>query len=174
MKSEVSVKTTLSILMVISFGLFLASCNARKTEPPADKAGEDATRAQRSLITFLENLHAGRYEEAARLYGGTYEIMIDHNPNLDPNDYIGLLRNACTINGAACLELKSITLEKEAAANEFDFKVEFMNEDGSLFVLGPCCGGNETDTPPQSVFTFTVIEKDNGDFVVIEMPPYVP
>jgi hypothetical protein len=174
MKSEVCMKTTLSVLLVLSFGLFLASCNFRKTEPLIDKEGEDAISAQRTLVAFLENLHAGRYEEAARLYGGSYEIMIDHNPNLDPIDHIGLLRNACTINGAECLELKSFALKNDPASNEFDFKVEFMNEDGSIFVLGPCCGGNETDTPPQSVFPFTVIKKDTGDFVVIEMPPYMP
>jgi hypothetical protein len=173
-KREGDVKITLGIKMVISFGLFVASCNVRQTEPPVDQAGEDANSAQQSLVGFLEDLQTGRYDEAAKLYGGNYEIMIDHNPNLDPNDHTGLLRNACTINGTACLELKSIALVGEESANAFNFKVEFMDEDGSLFVLGPCCGGNETDTPSQSVFTFTVIKNNDGNFVVMEMPPYVP
>lgn len=174
MRSEANMKTEHYILMIISFGLLLASCTTMKAGIPADLVGEDDSRAQQSLVIFLENLHAGRYEEAAGLYGGNYETMADHNPNLDPDNHIGLLRNACTINGAECLEIKSTTLEREASASEFDFKVEFKKEDGSLFVLGPCCGGNETDTPSQSVFTFTVIKKDNGDFVVMEMPPYMP
>ena len=167
-------KTTSGIIIVISFGLFLASCNVRQSEPPVDQAGEDANHAQQSLVAFLEDLHTGRYDEAAQLYGGNYEIMIYHNPKHDPNDHSGLLRNACTINGTACLELKSIALVGEGSANVFEFKVEFMDDDGTLFVLGPCCGGNETDTPSQSVFTFTVLKNNDGNFVVMEMPPYVP
>ena len=167
-------KINIYILLIVTIGLILSSCSPRMTEPPTNQQSEEVLAAQDSLVAFLDDLHEGRYEDAARLYGGTYDIMIDHNPNLDPNDRAGLLRNACTINGAECLELKSVVLEKEATANEFDFKVEFMDEDGSLFVLGPCCGGNETDTPQQSVFTIKVIKKDDGDFVVMEMPPYVP
>ena len=46
------------------------------------------------LVDFLESLHVGNYDEAAQLYGGTYETMTDQNPDIDPNDHTALLRNA--------------------------------------------------------------------------------
>jgi hypothetical protein len=127
-----------------------------------------------NLRIFLENLHNRRYDEAAQLYGGTYEIMTDHNPSIDPSNHAVLLQNACTINGAQCLEIKSVVLDKEVTPTEFDFIVDFLNEDGTLFVQGPCCGGNETDSPPQSIFTFTVSKDSRGKFLVTDMPPYTP
>lgn len=138
------------------------------------KAIIDNQRAQHVLVDFLQSLYEGKYEKAARLYGGTYEGMIDNNPGLDPNDHIALLKNACTINGVKCLPVKSVILDEKVSNAEFTFKVEFLNADGTLFVRGPCCGGSETDFPPESVFYFTVMKLDKDRFIVLDMPPYVP
>jgi hypothetical protein len=119
------------------------------------------------LIDFLEGLHKGEYEKAAPLYRGTYETMIDHNPSMNPDDHVALLQTACTINGAQCLQVKSASLDRQVSSTEFIFKVEFLNADGTLFVLGPCCGGNETDFPPQSVFYLTVAKIDKDKYVVM-------
>jgi hypothetical protein len=54
------------------------------------------------------------------------------------------------------------------------FRVDFLNADGTLFVLGPCCGGNATDFLPQSVFYLTVMKVDKSKFTVMDMPPYAP
>ena len=142
--------------------------------PNADQEGDDLQNSLQTLITFLEDLSEGKFKEAAELYGGGYEIMIDHNPSLDPNNHTALLQNACTINGAQCLKVKNAVLDHKADVNEYIFLVEFFNEDGSLFVLGPCCGGNETDTPPRSLFTFTVVKDEEGKFLVMDMPPSMP
>ncbi|OGO25850.1 MAG: hypothetical protein A2136_09980 [Chloroflexi bacterium RBG_16_54_11] len=154
-------KNLIFILMLIA--LLIASCRAQTDEPLA----------QQVLVEFLKDLHNGRYEDAAKLYGGTYETMIDHNPNLDPTDHIGLMKNACTINGSQCLEVKSVTIY-EISATEIRYNVEFLNADGTLFVQGPCCGGNETDFPPVSNFILTVIKDDESKFLVMNMPPYAP
>lgn len=154
--------------------LLLANCTAQQNElPPANTLSEDQL-ALDSLANFLESLHNGKYDEAARFYGGTYETMIDHNPGVNPNDHAALLRNACTINGMQCLQARSVSLEKRVSDTEFVFKVEFLMDDGTLFELGPCCGGDETDFSPQSVFYFTVIKLDNNQFFVIDTPPYAP
>jgi DNA-binding CsgD family transcriptional regulator len=132
------------------------------------------------LVDFLTYLYKGEYEKAASLYGGSYETMIDHNPDIDPNDHSTLLHNACLINGAQCLEVLSAgpaTAGPIESINmsEFKFQVEFANPDGSLFVLGPCCGGNETDFPSQSIFYFTVnLVESSPEFKVMDMPPYAP
>ncbi|HEY48332.1 MAG: hypothetical protein AMJ88_05205 [Anaerolineae bacterium SM23_ 63] len=130
--------------------------------------------AFRALTAFFSRLHAGGYEQAAALYGGTYDVMIDHNPEIDPDDHAALFRNACTINGAQCLEIGSVVLEEQSALTEFKFAVEFKNDDGSLFELGPCCGATETDQPPQSVFVYTVKKSMADEYVVLEMPVYTP
>jgi hypothetical protein len=36
------------------------------------------------------------------------------------------------------------------------FTVEFTNDDGSLFVLGPCCGATEMEMSPKTQFVYTV------------------
>jgi hypothetical protein len=130
--------------------------------------------AIRALTAFFSHLHAGEYEQAAGLYGGTYDVMIDHNPEIDPDNHAALFRNACTINGAQCLEIGSIVLEDLFTPWEFKFVVQFKNDDGSIFELGPCCGETESDQPPQSVFVYTVVKTATDDYVVMEMPVYTP
>ena len=68
---------------------------------------------------------------------------------------------------------KSATLQ-EQVGDSYIFQVEFNNPDGSLFVLGPCCGADETEMPPVSQFEYTVSRKAEGKFVVMNTPPYVP
>lgn len=160
--------------LLLSMVLFLISCTTNVIGTPKTKQYGDEQHAQQALIDFLENLHDEQYEEAAKLYGGTYEIMIDQNPAIDPADHAPLMQNACTINGAQCLGVKSAVLDRDVSAIEFAFKVEFLNEDGTLMVLGPCCGGNVTDSPPQSSFIFSVIKARDGKFLVMDMPPYMP
>jgi len=123
---------------------------------------------------ILENLNNGNYAEAARIYGGTYETMIDHNPGVNPNDLSALLQNACTLNGMQCLRVKSVKLNKKVSDTEFVFQVDFLKDDGIPFELDPCCGGDERNFLPQSMFYFTVLKVGNGQFSVMDTPPYVP
>jgi len=67
-----------------------------------------------------------------------------------------------------------MSLDKQISKTEFVFIVDFLNADGKLFVLGPCCGGNATDFPPQSVFNLMVMKVDENKFSVMDMPPYAP
>jgi hypothetical protein len=63
---------------------------------------------------------------------------------------------------------------KELRGDVYSFQVEFNHPDGSLFVLGPCCGANETGMPPVSQFEFTVTRNAQGKFVVLDMSLYAP
>lgn len=142
--------------------------------PQQGQAQPDAVLAEQALRAFFADLHAGRYAQAAEAYAGTYEIMVDHNPDLDSTDHAALFRNACTINGAQCLEVRSARLVESTLGGEFRFLVEFQLEDGSLFVQGPCCGASETDVPPRSEFSYRVIKSEDGLFRVVDMPVYSP
>jgi hypothetical protein len=159
---------------IITLACFLASCATQQgTLPTIESLGDDQ-RAFNVLNEFLQSLYRGEYDKAAQLYAGTYETMRDHNPSMNPDDHVALLRNACTLNGAQCLQVKSAALDRKVSDTEFIFRVEFLNGDGTLFVLGPCCGGNATDFPPQSVFYLTVMKTDKDNYVVMDMPPYAP
>lgn len=136
--------------------------------------GQDAELARQSLIQFTEYLHEGKYDEAARLYGGPYEVMISHNEDVDPEDRIAVSRRACTINGAQCLRVRSATLQEQISPTEYVFLVEFEYDDGTLFVQGPCCGADETQQPPRSQFPYRVARQPGNDFVVLDMPIYLP
>nr|HID12906.1 hypothetical protein [Anaerolineae bacterium] len=129
--------------------------------------------AREALIRFFSLLNEGRYAEAVGFYGGGYEILRGWNPTIAPNDYAKLLECGCTINGLQCLKVKEILIEEEVSPVEFRFTVRFMNDDGSLFTRGPCCGATEEEMPPQSEFIYTV-RKVGDRFLVMELPVYVP
>ena len=140
----------------------------------AETSSEGLEKARNALSSFFELLSQREYERAASLYGGDYQSLRDWNPLLDPQDHTALLKNGCEINGLQCLQVKRFDDEKEVSLAEYDFTVEFANKDGSLFTRGPCCGANETDMPPESQFAYTVIRNCVGEFLVVELPVYVP
>lgn len=148
--------------------LFLAACAAQpvQTNPQAEDA-------RSTLVDFLTLLNAGKYAEAVPLYGGEYDSLQVFNPGIDPSDHLALWSWACENRLLQCLEVRSATLQHQEG-NSYVFQVEFNNPDGSLFVLGPCCGANETEMPPVSEFEYTVTRNAEGKFVVMNTPPYVP
>ncbi len=82
------------------------------------------------------------------------------------------------VNFLTLLHTKNYTEAVPLYGGEYEdsyiFQVEFSNLDGSLFVLGPCCGANETEMPPVSQFEYTVSRNADHRFVVMNTPPYVP
>jgi hypothetical protein len=141
-----------------------------QTEGPS----EGLQKAQNALTTFFELLNQREYEKAIALYGGDYQGLRDSNPLVDPLDYATLLTHGCEMNGLQCLKVKRIVDEKVVSLAEYHFTVEFMNQDGSLFERGPCCGGNATDFPPESQFDYPVIRNCAGEYLVLDLPVYVP
>ena len=167
-------KSRLLLSLVPILLLFLVSCGPQQRKLAAANNLSGDEQAQLTLMDFLNNLQSGKYDEADRLYGGSYQTMIDQNPNIDPNDHPGLLRNACTLNGLQCLEAKIIGLEEEIPNEKYVFMVEFLKINGTLFRRGPCCGEDEGGSLPQSVFLFTVSKVDQNKFAVMDLPPYGP
>lgn len=164
---------TIYISSLVIFILFTA-CSNNQSDGTNTKEGTDEYTAEQVLRDFLKDMHSGMYQEAVKLYGGSYQALIENNTNVSPTDYAKLLETACRINGYQCLDVRNAKLEKEISATEFSFRVEFLNEDGTLFVRGPCCGGNATDFPPESSFSFSVKKDKGGNFTVMDLPPYVP
>jgi len=121
----------------------------------ARASSSSAGTAKQTLISYFNYLNKGEYYQGAKLYGGSYEMMVSQNPDIAPNNHEALWLNACTINGLQCLPVRAATL-KEQKGDQFIFMVEFSIPDGNLFVRGPCCGATETEQPSVSKFEFTV------------------
>jgi len=166
---------TLGLVLGLSVGCASVATVPTSTPPTATSGpptSSDLERAREALTSYFSLLHAGRYSEAIHYYGGNYDILRDWNPDLDEDDYAALFKRGCTTNGLRCLRTRIIVREEAVSSTEFGFIVEFMNDDGTVFVRGPCCG-TEEDEPPQTQFTFTVKKVDDR-FLVQEMPVYVP
>ncbi len=160
-----------SILLLI---IFLIGCTPQPINSPEPTSlPSTAGEAQQMLIKFFSLLNEKKYAEADSLYGGSYVQLWDYNPDVDQSDHARLLANACEINGYKCLLVRTATF-KNLAGDAYIFQIEFTNPDGSLFVRGPCCGANETEMPPVSQFEYNVTRKTSGQFVVMDLPPYVP
>jgi hypothetical protein len=146
----------------------ISGCDSPST-PSGDRSdGPDVDAAQKDLNSFFAHLHAGEYEQAAAFCGGVYRVLQDLNPNIDPDDPAALFKNACTINGADCLTVRQSELVDQPSTVEFQFSVEFSNEDGSLFSRGPCCGDENPDHVAQTAFIYTVQYGCAGQYQVVE------
>jgi hypothetical protein len=152
-----------AMIIFLMILILLAACTA---------AMQDSEAARQALVDFFAALNQGQYDKAIDLFAGSYETLIYWNPDVNSFDLDRLWENGCTINGLQCLEARSATLV-EQNGDTFVFTVEFSNPDGSLFVLGPCCGASATEMPPVEQFTYHVVKKD-GKYLVLELPVYVP
>jgi len=133
----------------------------------------EVVHAQEVLERYFGALASGDYATADSLYGGDYQLFLDWNPDLTVEDHAALWERACKWNGLNCLAVRSATL-LDRQADSFTFSVEFSNKDGSLYVLGPCCGADETSMPPVSRFEIRVRWDANGQFKVLDLPVYSP
>jgi hypothetical protein len=134
---------------------------------PAAKSGLSGARD--TLRAYFDAANAGRYADAARLYGGTYEILVAWNPDVAATNHGALFARGCEQNGLQCLRIQRIVSETVDSASEYHFVVEFRNDDGTTFKTIQCCGGT---TPRIARVPFTVL-KVNGKFLVQELPLYV-
>jgi hypothetical protein len=133
----------------------------------------DTEKASQALTRFFSELSNGNYAQAADLYGGSYQILADFNPGLDADDHPALWENGCQINGLQCLTIRTITFNELLDSGEYIFTVEFNDPAGNLFVLEACCGENPI-TAPQFQFEYRVVEAGGGEFLVLDLPIYVP
>jgi hypothetical protein len=134
----------------------------------------NAAEARDVMLRYFTALNTGDYAGAGALYGGSYETLTTWNPDVSPTDLTTLWEHACERNGLQCLEVLEVVSEEQVSANVMKFRLHFRNPDGTLFVLGPCCGENATDMPPVTDFECDVARNSSGEFKVLCLPPYVP
>jgi hypothetical protein len=128
--------------------------------------------ARNLLVRYFKLLHDGYYDEAVALYGGEYETLATWNPDVPADHYGQLFATACEVQ-LRCLEVRRVVRAKAVSTSQFEFVVEFNNENGTLFKLGPCCGATEKEMPTVTQFSYTV-EQRGGQMRVLGLPVYVP
>ena len=133
---------------------------------------KDLERARNLLVRYFKLLHDGYYDEAVNLYADGYDILAEWNPDVPANHYGQLLASACELQ-LRCLEVRRVVRATAISASQFDFVVEFSNENGTLFKRGPCCGATEKEMPTVTQFTYSV-EQHGGEMRVHGLPVYVP
>ena len=135
----------------------------------AAPASQDLERARNLLVRYFKLLHDGYYDEAVKLYADGYEVLAQWNPDVPANHYGQLLAAACETE-LRCLEVRRVVSARAVSASQFDFTVEFSNEDGTLFERAACCGAKG---PPNAQFEYSV-EQRGGEMRVHGLPVYVP
>lgn len=163
-------------LALCMWTLLLAACAGRlqiePTRTPASPSS-DLEAARETLRVYFDALNTGDYDTASDLYGGELDLLAEWNPDVDPATPAMLFEALCS-RQLMCLPVRSIVYANETGERSFQFTLEFSNPDGTLFVLGPCCGASETEMPPVSQFDCTVEKTSKGEYKVGCLPVYVP
>ena len=140
---------------------------------------ENLTLAWDVLISVFDDIHSGRYEAVLKGLGTLPPDLIatlqawDPDWQADPDDIAGILKKACT-SGFVCLPIRRVVAVEPISETEYEFVVEHALDDGTVFILGPCCGASETEMPPQTNFTYRVVRDTDGQWQVLWAPIYVP
>jgi len=144
---------------LVTIAVLCAGCTGQAEKPDL---------AQQALEDFFDALVNGQYEQAVSLFGGSYETLVEMNPEIPADNFPILWQAACQINGYLCLPIRIITFNETTSGGVYLFSVEFSTMDGELFVQP-----GVTD-PPQFSFEFRVVQGADGRFLVLDYPPYVP
>jgi hypothetical protein len=132
----------------------------------------ELAQAEDALTGYFAALAEGRFAEAANVYAGPVASLQANNPDVNPADHASLLERYCTQNGGVCLPVGTYVEGEAPARDTFVFVVQFANPDGTTFVIGPCCGEEDTGQRTRD-FTYTVLLLE-GEYQVFKLPPYVP
>ena len=157
-------KRTLAGLVLLSL-VFMACTTWQSAAEPGP--------AERTLIGFFQALSDRDYEGAVRLYGGSYQQLRAMNPQSEPDDLASLWQTGCEVNGLVCLPVGQVVERANISEQELLFTVEFREDDGQVFSLGPCCGADDPTAAPLVRFEYHVLYQD-GVYLVWDMPVLLP
>ncbi len=166
----VNLRNILLVLLIAQ----TANCSWQIEPGISRSASIEQERAAVALRAYLDLLGEGKYEQATALYGGSYNLLNDYNPEIPLGDRAALLEAACEVNGFQCLPVREVVAIERVSPTDFAVSVRLTGEDGRMFVRGPCCGQPDSDSGDQSVFEFRVSRNPQGLFQVMDLPVYVP
>ncbi len=163
-----------AIILPVAIILIFSGCGKTPINQSTSKSN-DLNIAQNTLLAFFDSLKNEEFDKAVELFEpvglDSWEWLENFSPAEERNNKALVLKNYCRATGT-CLEANILKVEQNNE-NEFILSVEFLHDDGEVFVLGPCCGATEEEMPPVSKFDFRIHK--NGDLFKVSTPPvYVP
>lgn len=168
----------LIILAVGGIGLWQIWQNYKTAKQETQKQTDtlEIQLAGKTLNQFFSYLHDKKFDKALELFEPSdeergWESMESFSPTEERNDKVKMLKNYCEVVGT-CFKSKVLEVKKINDA-EYELTAQFIEDNGSVFVLGPCCGATEEEMPAQKEFKYKV-KKINGDFKVTNAPVYRP
>ncbi len=133
-------------------------------------------RAREALSVYFDLLSRQQYHLAMAYHGSGYQGLQDWNPDVNPEDYQGLLKRGCEISWQ-CLKIKYFLSEQKVSDFEFKFIVQFEKPGWSQGHRDVFEKPNFQDLDNQKLgktnFEYVVRKIDNK-FVVITSPVYIP
>jgi hypothetical protein len=140
--------------------------------PSGDPPKDALEAARQAMLTFFTALADGRYEDAAALYGGSYEEAIAQDPGISADQPTQAWMSICT--SEFCLPVSDILDSRALAADEFEFLVGFAGQNGFRFDYSICCG-YFSPTPLVSFFVYSVkVERVEDQWKVMGGPAPLP
>jgi len=173
MNNKKNVTNITVVILLVALGAAGYFFFGKKAEQ--NTTSDDIALARQTLIEFFSFLNSGQYAAAERYYDDSddgYAILRDWNPNVAPENHVELLKAGCE-NQLRCLKVLSVLSERQTAPTEFTFTVQFVENDGTLFARGPCCGASEEEMPTVTDFE-NIVRKKGNEFRVFGLPVYVP
>lgn len=172
-------KKTLLIICFIFLGLTLSGCNNISQNENTNQNIQEKDgfkKAELALVSFFSYLSDQKFEKALTLFEledstNSWEGLESFSLPEDRNNKAKVIERYCEAT-RTCLKAKVIETKKETS-DTYNLLVQFLNIDGSIFVLWPCCGASEQEMPSQDKFNFKV-KKINNIFKVTTAPIYVP
>jgi len=121
------------------------------------------------LLAFFANLSTGKYADAANYFGG--EVSEYARAPMPGETIDAYWEYLCGF--LWCLPVTEITVAEQVSENEYLFFVVFMQQDGTRFEIGACCGGDPAATPPVWQFAYPV-QRIDGVWKVMRGPIFTP
>jgi hypothetical protein len=144
---------------------------AAATAPPT--AAADSAAALDALIRYWSALQAGRYDEAAGLYGQDWREHASQFVDpaaADTMSAAGFLQATCGGTFVCNLRVRRVVSATQLDPDSWRLDVELEDPVGTPFQRGPCCG-EEGD--PQRTFHYTLRRTPEG-WATDDLPIYIP
>jgi hypothetical protein len=136
--------------------------------PPAT----DLDAAREAMLSFFSALNEWRYDDAAALFGGSYDIYKTQDEAISADQPGMAWQIICT--SEFCLPVSDILESRQSASDTYEFLVGFASDNGFRFDYSICCG-NFDPTPSTTWFVYSVkVEKVDGQWKVMGGPIPLP
>ncbi len=146
-----------------------------------DTTDKELQAAKETLINFFNYLHDGQYnkavllfepwEEGIGMHRSSWEGILSVLPTEERNDK-GKALGAYYRTVGVPIRAKVLDIKK-VADNEFKLKIQFLEDDGSIYVYKLCCGATEKEMQSETEFDYFV-HKIDGVYKVRTPPLFRP